>query len=559
MADRLPKGQLPANDGLTFDFIVVGAGSAGCAVAARLSESGRFRVLLLEAGDDDPWIWLKVPLGAGKILLTERCLWRFYTEPEHHLGGRRMYWPRGRVLGGSSTVNGLLWVRGDPQEYNHWRDLGNVGWCYDDVLPHMRRIETYADGEDSLRGRDGPVHISRHPRGDDVLGDAFHDACVEAGIPSTPDYNGAQHEGVCYLQMNTRRGLRVGGRETYLAAARGRENLIVQTGAFVRRILVENGEAIGVEYSIGNELRVANVGREVILSAGAIQSPQLLELSGIGDSNHLKSLGISTVTHLPGVGENLRDHLQARVSFECTRPVTLNDILSNPVRKAWMGLKYLVRRNGPMSACTVTVHAVAKTDPKLPRPDVKIAMYPLSAADPRHPTKLVLDKFPGFAIGPFALRPQSTGSVHIRSPDPTEPPAIIANYLTHEQDRRTSIAGLRLARRLAEQPSLKPLVVREVRPGSDAQSDEALLEHYAKLGATSYHPIGTCKMGIDPMAVVDPELRVHGIGRLRIADASIMPTMVSSNTNAPSVMIGERCAAFILQDTGQNISPAAAA
>jgi choline dehydrogenase len=542
-----------------YDFIVVGAGSAGCAVAARLSESGRFRVLLLEAGEDDSWVWLKVPLGAGKILYTERGLWRFYTEPESNLAGRRMFWPRGRVLGGSSTVNGMLWVRGDPLEYDHWRDLGNPGWGYDDVLPHLRRSESYAGGDAALRGRDGPVDIDRFSRGEDTLGDAFHDACVEAGIPATSDYNGAQYEGVAYLQTNTRRGLRVGSREAYLSPARGRANLVVQTGALVRRIRVEDGAATGVEFSVGNEQRIAHAGREVIVSAGAIQSPQLLELSGIGDASRLQALGIPSVAHLPGVGENCRDHLQARVSFECTRPVTLNDILSSPVRKAWMGLNYLIRRKGPMSACTVTVHAVAKTAPTLPRPDVKIAMYTLSAADPRHPTELVLDKFPGFGIGSFALRPESKGSVHIRSADPTEPPEIVANYLADERDQKTSIAGLRLARRLASQSSFKPLVVREVRPGPEAESDEVLLEHIAKLGATSYHPVGTCKMGSDPMAVVDQRLRVRGVRGLRVTDASIMPTIVSSNTHAPAVMIGERCAEFLLQDARQNVSPAAVA
>jgi choline dehydrogenase len=312
---------------------------------------------------------------------------------------------------------------------------------------------------------------------------------------------------------------------------------------------------VGVDYRIGGAHHFARASREVIVSAGTVQSPQLLELSGIGDKARLAELGITSVVHLPGVGENCRDHLHTRVSFECTRPITLNDILDNPLRKAWMGLRYAWSPMERMAACTATVHALAKTDLSLDRPDVKIQMHNLSAEDPRHPTELVLDKFPGFGIGTFALRPASKGSVHIRSADPDESPVIAANYLADASDRQTSIAALRLARRIAAQPALAKLIVREVRPGSEAQSDEALLEHIAKLGATSYHPIGTCKMGNDAMAVVDHELRVHGVKGLRVADASIMPTMVSSNTNAPSFLIGERCAEFLLHDAGANASP----
>ena len=376
-------------------------------------------------------------------------------------------------------------------------------------------------------------------------------------MPATPDYNGRQYEGVGYLQSNTKNGMRIGGREAYLRPARGRSNLRVRTGARAHRIRVEKGRAVGVDYCVGDQMYFTRATREVILSAGAVQSPQLLELSGIGDKARLQELGIASVAHLPGVGENCRDHLHTRVSFECTRPITLNDILDNPLRKAWMGLRYLVRRDGHMAACTATVHALAKTDPSLDRPDVKIQMHNLSAEDPRHASQLVLDKFPGFGIGTFALRPESRGSVHIRSTDPNEPPAITANYLADPRDRKTSVAALRLARRIAEQPALKALIVREVRPGPDARSDEALLEHIARLGATSYHPIGTCKMGTDAAAVVDPELRVHGIKGLRVADASIMPTMVSSNTNAPSFLIGERCAEFLLRDAGDNATPEA--
>jgi choline dehydrogenase len=540
-------------DETVYDYVVVGGGSAGSAITGRLSESGRFRVLLLEAGEDDPWIWLRVPLGAGFVLLSQRSLWRFYTEPQSRLGNRKMFWPRGRVLGGSSTINGMLWVRGEPAEYDHWRDLGNPGWGYNDVLPFLKRVESYAQGDDAVRGKHGPVHISSFGR--NTLGDAFHQACVEAGVPATPDYNGFQYEGVGYLQSNTKKGLRFGGREAYLRPARGRSNLRIRTSARADRIRIEQGRAVGVDYRIGGAHHFARVSREVIVSAGAVQSPQLLELSGIGHKARLAEFGITSVVHLPGVGENCRDHLHTRVSFECTRPITLNDILDNPLRKAWMGLRYLVRGDGEMAACTATVHALAKTDLSLDRPDVKIQMHNLSAEDPRHPTELVLDKFPGFGIGTFVLRPASKGSVHIRSANPDESPVITANYLADASDRETSIAALRLARRIAAQPALAKLIVREVRPGSEAQSDEALFEHIAKLGATSYHPIGTCKMGNDAMAVVDHELRVHGVKGLRVADASIMPTMVSSNTNAPSFLIGERCADFLLQDAGANTSP----
>jgi choline dehydrogenase len=433
-----------------YDFIVVGAGSAGSAVAARLTESGRHRVLLLEAGEDDPWIWLRVPLGAGYVLLSERGLWRFYTEPEANLGNRKMFWPRGRVLGGSSTVNGMLWVRGEPAEYDHWRDLGNPGWGYADVLPFLKRMESYAKGDGAVRGKDGPINISLFGR--NTLGDAFHKACVGAGVPATPDYNASQYEGVGYLQSNTKNGLRFGGREAYLRPARGRHNLHVRAGARAQRIRVEKGRAVGVEFRVGERMHFARASREVVVSAGAVQSPQLLELSGIGDKARLREVGIAAAAHLPGVGENCRDHLHTRVSYECTRPITLNDIMANPLRQAWMGLRYLVRRDGHMAACTATVHALAKTDPSLDRPDVKIQIHNLSSEDPRHPSQLVLDKFPGFGIGTFALsrnrRVRSTSArptptSRRRSPPTTSPTSAIRRRASRRCAWRAGSPGSR--------------------------------------------------------------------------------------------------------------------
>ncbi|MBM3524712.1 MAG: GMC oxidoreductase, partial [Alphaproteobacteria bacterium] len=419
------------------DFVVVGGGSAGSAIAARLSESGRFKVVLLEAGEDDRWLWLRVPLGAGFVLLKQRAMWRFATEPEPHMANRNMFWPRGRVLGGSSTINGMLWVRGEPAEYDHWRELGNRGWGYEDVLPFLKRVESDPKGDPTVRGRDGPVTISHY--GSETLADAFHAACVDAGIPANPDYNGRTYEGVGYLQSNTKNGQRFGGREAYLDPARGRANLDIRTGARARRILVENGRAVGVEYAAGSTVQRILAARSVIVSAGAVQSPQLLELSGIGDPARLKPLGIDVVHALPGVGENCRDHLHTRVSYECRRVITLNDILRNPLRKVMMGAQYFLTRQGHMAACSAQIHALVRSDPSLDRPDVKLQMHNISAADPRHPTEIKVDEFPGFGIGSFVLRPHSAGSVHIRSADPEADPAIVANYLADERDRKASV------------------------------------------------------------------------------------------------------------------------
>ena len=534
-----------------FDYIVVGAGTAGCALANRLSENGRHRVLLLEAGKDDRWIWLKIPLGVGRVLLTERALWRYQTEPEPNLQNRRIFWPRGRVLGGSSSINGTIWARGDRREYDAWSGLGATGWSYSDILPVLRRIESYGGGNEAERGRSGPVRITEYgPR--DPLTRAFVESCVKSDIPETADYNGAEIEGAGVLQLNTWRGLRHGGREAYLYPALRRRNLEVRTAALARRVLVKGRQATGIAYRWRGMDRIARVNREIILCAGAIGSPHLLELSGIGAPDILARAGIQISHRLDGVGENLRDHLHTRISFASRNVSTLNETLNNPLRKALMGALYAVRRDGPMSTVTAVAHAIARSSPSLERPDVKIQLHHLSAENPRHPTKLSLDPFPGFGIGTFMLRPESRGSVHARSTDPEIPPVINANYLSDERDRIACIGALKLARAVAGQPPLRDFIVRETRPGTGMVADDDLLEFIREFGTTSYHPIGTCRMGVDEAAVVDPRLRVRGIDGLRVADASIMPTMVSPNTNAPTFLIGEMAADFLHVAAGDN-------
>lgn len=532
----------------TFDFIVVGAGSSGATVASRLSERIDGSILLLEAGaphQND--FWVKVPIGIAKILNNPRYVWQFKTEAQPSLGGRQIYWPRGLLPGGSSSVNGMIFSRGEPAEYNHWRDQGNTGWGYDDLLPYFIKLESTAIGEDKYRGRSGPIHVSSLAQTPNELADAFVQACQQAGIPIARDYNGSQYEGVSYLQLSTHNGRRCSTAVGYLKTPR--PNLSLQTEAIVSKVLFKGKRAIGVEYLRGGETCRAYANREIILSAGPIKSPQILELSGVGDAQRLQQLGVPVVQHLPGVGENLVDHVQSRMTFACTKAITLNDILSSRVRQGLMGAQYLLTRRGPMSASSASVHALARTSFQEPRPDVKIQLHHLSGVGRYTTAKngYGLDNFPGFSIGFFQLRPESRGYVHCCSTNPLEAPVIDPRYLDTEHDRQAMIKAIRLSRDVAQQSALAPYIERETRPGASLASDQELLRYIRESGETSWHPIGTCKMGVDERAVVNPKLLVHGLHGLRVVDSSIMPTMPSSNTNSGSIMIGEKAADMILQ------------
>lgn len=533
-----------------FDYIVVGAGSAGCVLAGRLSEDPATRVLLLEAGPADRSLWIHLPIGYGKTMWSPTYNWRFETDPDPNMNGRRIYWPRGKTLGGSSSINGLIYIRGQREDYDHWAALGNPGWSYDEVLPYFIRSEGNQRGGDAFHGGEGPLKVSDITAKHELI-EAFIEGAGQTGVPRTDDFNGVEQEGAGYYQLTTHRGWRCSTAKAYLTpAVKRRPNLRIETEAMAGRLLFDGTRAAGVTYRQGGELKTARCRGEVLLSAGSLQSPQLLQLSGIGPRALLDRFGIPVQHELPGVGENLQDHLQIRLGYECSKPITTNDQLNSWFGQMGMGLEWLLHRTGPLAVginqggCFMRALKDAEGRPVAATPDIQFHVATLSAdmaGGKVHP-------YSGFTMSVCQLRPESRGHVRIRSLDAAEPPEMQPNYLSTELDRATTVAGVKAARAIADSPAMRPYVKREVKPGPGAVSDADLLEFCRNNGATIFHPTGTCRMGSDALAVVDARLRVHGVAGLRVIDCSAMPTLVSGNTNAPAVMMAEKAVDLIRED-----------
>jgi choline dehydrogenase len=526
---------------MDYDYIIVGAGSAGCVLANRLSASSANKVLLLEAGPEDRNPWIHVPLGYGKNVSNPDVNWCLESEPEEYLYGQKYFLPRGKVIGGSSSINGMVYVRGQVEDFDMWAQMGCRGWSYDEVLPYFKRAENNQRGESDIHGVGGPLSVSDVGERS-VICDAMIAAGQEVGIPYNEDINGRVQEGIGYHQATIRNGRRSSTAVAYLKPARSRANLDIEANAVATRVLFDGKRAVGVAFEQNGAAREARAGKAVILSGGAFASPQLLELSGVGDLERLAKLGVPVTHELPGVGENLQDHFVVRMRWRVKNALTFNDRVRG-LRALGEGLKYIVGRKGVLSLPTLPIGAFVRTRDELASPDVQFQILPATyqAVEDRK-----LDREPGVTIGVTMLRLDGRGHVHAKSTDPHAHPAIWHNMLATEGDRKTTVAGMWMARRMMEAPALQPYYDFEMGPGPDAQDDDAFLEFARRTGASNWHPAGTCKMGVDPMAVVDPTLAVHGMEGLRVVDASVMPNVICGNTNAPTIMIAEKAADMIL-------------
>ena len=530
----------------TYDYIVVGAGSAGAVVANRLSASGEYSVLCLEAGSEGSgYLWSRVPAGVAKLIDNPKVNWCYRSEPDEGSGQRDIEVPRGKMLGGSSSINGMVFVRGQRQDYDHWAQLGNRGWSYADVLPLFKMMESYEGGDDEFRGRDGLLKVTDSPKLSPFF-DKLIQSAEKCGIPHNPDYNGASQEGIAMTQATINKGRRMSTAYCYLDPARSRRNLTIEQNAMAETLILEGKRCVGVRYSVGSQKREARASREVVVSGGSINSPKILELSGIGQPELLRSHGIEVVHDLPGVGENLRDHYSPRMKYSITQPNATFNERGNGVRLWGEALKYGLFRKGFIGLSSVPVRMYFRTREGLESPDATVSFMPFFVERVNRVRRIA--KQSGVTMNVNVLRSESLGSIHIKSADPAEAPAIRFNFLSAEMDRAGVVFAMRKGREVMNTSPVADIVGEELAPGPQYQTDEELLEWVRHNAETTYHPVGTCKMGQDPQAVVDDRLRVHGIEGLRVADASIMPTLTSGNTNAPSIMIGEKCAAMVLED-----------
>lgn len=529
-----------------WDYVIVGAGTAGCVLANRLSEDPDVKVLLLEAGKKDNYIWIHIPVGYLYCIGNPRVDWGFTTASDPGLNGRSLLYPRGKVLGGCSSINGMIYMRGQAWDYDQWRQLGLTGWGWDDVLPYFRKSEDHYAWDNDLHGQGGNLRVEEQRMTWELL-DAFRDACEQNGIPKTTDFNGGDNLGSAYFQVNQKSGLRWNGAKAFLRPAANRPNLSVVTEAHVSRFNFENGRATDLDLTVAGEAAKITVNGELILSAGAIGSPQLLELSGIGNPEVLKKAGVEAKHEFMSVGENLQDHLQLRPVFKVRNAPTLNDMASTWFGKAKIGLDYLLRRSGPMAMAPSQLGVFAKTDPSFETANVEYHVQPLSLpkfGEPLHP-------FSAMTASVCNLRPESRGHVHITSPDRSAQPEILPNYLSAEADKRVAADAIRLTRRIMAAPAMQPYEPEEFLPGPDYSSEEDLVKAAGNIGTTIFHPVSTCRMGVDEKSVVDGRLKLRGFDNIRVVDASVMPNITSGNTNAPTVMIAEKGANMIREDRRQ--------